>query len=177
MFSFYACHNIPFRLSPGGARGLVLYSADLLALAVADLLQGFAAHPHSLLTGLRAEGDLTTLLKILSAHLVTGVSMGPGQISHLLVTRLVECDVTDVTLLLLAVAALQHRVGLHRLNKVLLHVFAGNVIPQFKCMGCKGHCWDYITALRACVTQSCPDSDNFPSELKLMLPGLGLGTT
>ena len=35
---------------------------------------------------------------------------------------LVECDVADVTLLLLAVAALQDRISLHRLDKILLHV-------------------------------------------------------
>ena len=103
--------------------------------------------------------------------------MVSDQISHLLMTRLIECDVADVTLLLLTMAALEHRISLHSFNKVLLHVFAGNVIPQFKCMGCKDHCWDYITALLAWVTQSCPDSDNFPSELKSMLPGLGLGTS
>ena len=76
----------------GGAGGLVHSLTDLGSLAIANLLYGLVALPHSLVVGLLLKGDGACLLEILFAHLLlAGLELG---------------DVGVVTLLSVLVGAL-----------------------------------------------------------------------
>ena len=90
----------------GAAGGLVHSLADLLALAVTDLLYRLVALPYGLVKGLLLEGDLAGLLEVLLANLLLG--------------RFELGDVGVVALLDILVSTLQYRLLLQSCDLLLL---------------------------------------------------------
>ena len=86
--------------------GLVHSLADLLALAVTDLLDRLVALPYGLIKGLLLEGDLAGLLKVLLANLLLG--------------RFELGDVGVVALLDILVSTFQYRLLLQSCDLLLL---------------------------------------------------------